>query len=488
MALEKTTKENPEPARHLVAIVGRPNVGKSAIFNRLAGRSIAIVHDQPGVTRDRITAPARSSGEHPFSIIDTGGIGAALDDGFTEQVAAEVDIAMETADLILFVVDGASGISSVDETLARQLRQTNHPVILLVNKIDHDNHASKELEFASLGFDQYQTTSAAHGRGFDELLGRVDEQLGKLPPPTHQIAIPTKEPIKVAIIGRPNVGKSSLINAILGEQRTIVSDIAGTTRDSVDIPYELGGKNFNLIDTAGIRRRTKIDNSVEVFSVMRSERSIRRADICALIVDGAAGITAQDRRIARIILDEGKPCVILANKYDLYHPEGSRQERLEQLTEDIRRELFFLHYAPLVATSALKGQHVKRLFHVVQQVQEAASRPVGTGELNRLFEQAMAKNPPPMRKQKRLNILYASALKSEHDGPIPVPHYVLFINKKNLITDDYQRYLENQIRKQKPFIGLPIKMQLRDRPPKKREGPPKKKQVRGVKRPKNKRQ
>ena len=285
MALEKTNKENPEPARHLVAIVGRPNVGKSAIFNRLAGRSIAIVHDQPGVTRDRITAPARSSGQHPFSIIDTGGIGAALDDGFTEQVAAEVDIAMETADLILFVVDGASGINAVDETLARQLRQTSRPVILLVNKIDHDNHTSKDLDFASLGFSKFQTTSAAHGRGFDELLGRIDDELGKLPPPTYQIAIPTKEPIKVAIVGRPNVGKSSLINAILGEQRTIVSDVAGTTRDSVDVPYELGGKNYNLIDTAGIRRRTKIDNwSKSSVSCVPSAVSVAQTSVPSLLM------------------------------------------------------------------------------------------------------------------------------------------------------------------------------------------------------------
>lgn len=481
MAEQQPKEPVSEPARHLVAIVGRPNVGKSAIFNRLAGRSIAIVHDQPGVTRDRITAPARSDGAHPFSIIDTGGIGMKLDDGFAEQVAVEVDIAIQTADMILFVVDGKEGITTIDQSLALQLRQTELPVILLVNKVDHESHESKDLEFASLGFEESLTTSAAHGRGFNQLDQRIEENLGKLPPATYQISIPTKEPIKVAIVGRPNVGKSSLINAILGEQRTIVSDVAGTTRDAVDIPYELGGKNYNLIDTAGIRRRTKIDNSVEVFSVMRSERSIRRADICALVVDGAAGITAQDRRIARIILEENKPCVILANKFDLYHPEGNRQDRLEQLTEDIRRELFFLHYAPLVASSALKGQHVKRLFHVIQQVQEAAAKPIGTGELNRLLDQAMAKNPPPLRKQKRLNILYASALKSPHDGPIPVPHYVLFINKKTLISDDYQRYLENQIRKQNPFVGLPIKIQLRDRPPKKREGPPKKKQTRGVK-------
>lgn len=452
---------------HLVAIVGRPNVGKSALFNRLAGRRIAIVHDMPGVTRDRITAPARTKGAHPFSIIDTGGIGATLDDGFAAQVEAEVDIAVETADAILFVVDGMEGITTIDEALALQLRRANRPVILVVNKVDHDNHVGKAAEFASLGFDQLQETSAEHGRGFDALEKRLDELLGTLPPPTAIATAPTKDPIKVAIVGRPNVGKSSLINAILGEQRTIVSDVAGTTRDSVDVPFELGGKNYNLIDTAGIRRRTKRDSSVEVFSVMRSERSIRRADICALVVDGAAGVTVQDRRIARTVLEEKKPCVILANKFDLYHPDGRRQDRLAQLTEEIRRELFFLHYAPMVASSALKGQHVNRLFHVIQQVQEASSNPISTGVLNRMVEFAMRKNPPPVRKKKRLNLLYASALKSDRPGPIPVPHYVFFINHNNLMTDDYLRYLENQIRKENPFRGLPIDIEVRARPPKK---------------------
>ncbi|MFT4639709.1 MAG: GTP-binding protein [Verrucomicrobiales bacterium] len=456
-----------EAASHLVAIVGRPNVGKSAIFNRLAGRRIAIVHDQPGVTRDRITAPAKTSGELPFSIIDTGGIGAALDDGFTEQVAAEVDIAITMADLILFVVDGKEGITHIDEILAKQLRKAAHPVILLVNKVDHDKHDGKEMEFTSLGFEHLQATSAEHGRGFDELERRIDGVLATLPPATHLFVRPSKDPIKVAIVGRPNVGKSSLINAILGENRTIVSDVAGTTRDAVDVPFELGGKDYNLIDTAGIRQRTKRDSSVEVFSVMRSERSIRRADICALVVDSANGVTAQDRRIARTIMEEKKPCVILSNKYDLYHPDGRRQERLEQLTEEIRRELFFLDYAPLVALSALKGQHVNRLFHVIQQVQEAAARPVSTGTLNRLLEQALAKNPPPMRKMRRLKILYASALKSDSPGPIPVPHYVFFINNSSLMSDDYARYLENQLRKENSYEGLPIKIQLRARPPRK---------------------
>ena len=462
-----TSRSTESPAGHLVAIVGRPNVGKSAVFNRLAGHRIAIVHDQPGVTRDRITAPARTSGKHPFTIMDTGGIGATLDDVFAEQIAAEVDIAIETADLILFVADGMEGMTTIDESLGQQLRRAHRPVIVLVNKVDHPSHAERELEFTSLGFEHMQATSAEHGRGFDRLEKRIDAILEVLPPPRHRIAEPTKDPIKVAIVGRPNVGKSSLVNAILEEQRTIVSHVPGTTRDAVDLPFELGGKDYILIDTAGIRRRTKRHSSVEVFSVMRSERSIRRADICALVVDGAAGVTAQDRRIARMTLEADKPCVILANKFDLYHPDGQQRDRLAQLTEDVRRELFFLHYAPMMALSAMKGQYVRRLFHVIQQVQEASGRAINTGVLNRLLAEAMAKNAPPLRKQKRLNILYASALKSERPGPIPVPHYIFFINHAHLMSDDYMRYLENQIRQESPFQGLPIKVQLRARSPKK---------------------
>ncbi len=454
---------------HTVAIVGRPNVGKSAIFNRLAGRRIAIVHDQPGVTRDRISAPAKH-GRHPYQVMDTGGIGATLDDGFAEQVAAEVDIAIETADLILFVVDGMEGLTPIDETLARQLRRAGHPVILLVNKLDHEKHDGSEVEFASLGFEVTLRTSAAHGRGFEVLEGAIDDALAGLPAPPAPVAIASsKEPIKVAIVGRPNVGKSSLINAILGEQRTIVSDVAGTTRDAVDVMHQVGGKDYLLIDTAGIRKRTRRDSSVEVFSAMRSERSIRRADICALVIDASSGVTSQDRRIAQTIVEEHTPCVILVNKFDLFHPDGPKRDRLALLTEQVRRDLFFLHYAPVIALSALKGQYISRLFHEINQVQKSASRVINTGALNRLLEEALLRNPPPLRKNKRLNILYASAVKTDKPGPIPVPHYMLFINRKDLLSQDYQRYLESQIRSVSPFEGLPIRMQMKARPPRKKK-------------------
>lgn len=456
-----------DTAAHVIAVVGRPNVGKSAIFNRLAGRRIAIVHDQPGVTRDRITAAAKTRGR-PFFVMDTGGIGAGLDDGFAEQIAAEVDIALAEADLIFFVVDAKDGMTPVDEALAAQLRKAGRPVFLLVNKVDHDAHRALEADFASLGFDHSYPVSAAHGRGFAELLASLERVLATLPPPAALVPTPSDDPIKVAIVGRPNVGKSSLVNAILKSQRTIVSEIAGTTRDAVDVPYRHGEQDYLLIDTAGMRKRTRRDSSVEVFSAMRSERSIRRADICALVVDASKGVTSQDRRIATAIVEAHKPCVVLLNKFDLYHPDASKKDRLAVLQDEVGRDLFFIPYAPLVALSALKGQYVNRLFTEINRVREAAGKTINTGTLNRILERALLKSPPPLKSKKRLKLLYASVAKDDKPGPIPVPRYIFFINHANLLSSGYLRYLEAQIREESAFEGLPIEFQIRDRPPKKK--------------------
>ncbi|MEM7385022.1 MAG: ribosome biogenesis GTPase Der [Verrucomicrobiota bacterium] len=457
--------EKPMPPDHqqpLVAIVGRPNVGKSAIFNRMAGQRIAIVHDQPGVTRDRITAPALHT-SIPYSLMDTGGIGAALDDGFTEQVRAEVEIGLEMADLILFVVDGREGSNAIDDELARTLRKTSKPVLLVVNQVDNPDNEDVLIDFSSLGFRETLAVSAAHGHGFSHLRTLLDEQLEPIAATFPTPGDDAKTPLKIAIVGRPNVGKSSLVNAILKDQRTLVSDVAGTTRDAVDVPYQHGKNHYLFIDTAGIRRRTRRDSSVEIFSVMRSESSIERADVCALVIDSAAGVSVQDRRIARMILEAGKPCIIILNKFDLYHPDGDRSERIALLQEEVGRELFFLHYAPFVALSALKGQQISRLFNGIEKIRSAARNEINTGTLNRLIQQAMARNPPPLRKGKRLKILYAALARTGERAQVPVPHYILFINHKNLVPDSYKRYLENKIREDYPYLGLPILFDWRAR-------------------------
>ena len=295
-----------------VAIVGRPNVGKSALFNRLAGRNIAIVHDQPGITRDRISAPSKR-GNEPFLVWDTGGIGGAGETELLAEVRTAADAAMKEADVILFVVDAQQGLTPIDQELARLLRRSQRPVILVVNKIDHPNHENLDSEFTRLGFSDAVSISAAHGRGIDSLVELAEARLPAITPNEEPVAIP----LSLAIVGRPNVGKSSLINAILSDRRTIVSNIPGTTRDAVDIAYRHGQDDYLLIDTAGIRARGKHSTSVEVFSVMRSERTIRRADLCVLVIDATMGVTSQDKKIAALMQKAHKPSLVVVNKWDL---------------------------------------------------------------------------------------------------------------------------------------------------------------------------
>ncbi|MEM9480161.1 MAG: ribosome biogenesis GTPase Der [Verrucomicrobiota bacterium] len=467
--LQETPEANPDKAtpsrERTVAIVGRPNVGKSAIFNRLAGRRISIVHDQPGVTRDRIAAPCRM-GKAPFTVIDTGGIGAALDDGFAGAVHAEVDIAIETADLIVFTVDGQDGLSPIDLELATLLRKADRPVILAVNKIDEEKHDALSGEFAKLGFERSLSVSAEHNRGFERLVAEIEFQLPEATGAGDIEEDIGSKPIHIAIVGRPNVGKSSMINALLGDERTIVSDVAGTTRDAVDVPFERGGQEYILIDTAGLRQRNKRDSTIEVFSAMRTERTIRRADICALVIDAAAGVTRQDMRIAQAVVEEGKPCVIVANKFDLYHPDAKRHDRLEILREDVGNGLFFLHYAPIVAASALHNENVDRLFREVEQVKHASRQEIGTGEFNRILHELFTINPPPSiktRKYRRLKLLYATMARKDDMRPIPVPEFVMFVNDATLLPDSYARYLENKLREKLPMTGLPLQFKVKGR-------------------------
>jgi GTP-binding protein len=442
-----------------VAIVGRPNVGKSALFNRLIRRKIAIVHDQPGITRDRISAVC-ASGTRPFLLWDTGGILGAGEAELTAQVRRTAGEAFRDSDLLLFVVDAKEGLSPIDEELARSLRKSQKPVVLVINKIDDDKHESLAPEFDSLGFKSTVLISAEHGRGILDLLGAIDRLL---PSPAVDSRSTSPQPLAVAILGRPNVGKSSLINSIVRSERAIVSELPGTTRDAVDVLYQRSGRAFVFIDTAGIRRRGKQSTSVEMFSVMRAERSIRRADLCVLIVDLTAGITAQDKRIAGLIQAARKPAIIVLNKWDLVKPNRNQKQSITKLVEAARQQIFFLDYAPVLITSSLTGEHVSKLFGLIEKVQRAARQHVGTGVLNRLLRQAFEANPPATIRSRRLKLFYAAQSKGKEDRQLQPPEFVLFVNDPRLLSQTYTRYLESRIRQAQPFPGLPIILTLRPR-------------------------
>jgi len=463
-----------------VAIVGRPNVGKSALFNRLAKRRIAIVHDQPGVTRDRIAAPCMATAS-PCMLVDTGGIGATIDDGFGDQVAVEADIAMDTADLILFVVDAHDGLTAIDRALAQKLRKAAAPVLLVINKCDDPRHESASDDFAALGFSGHVPVSAEHGRNFGRLTDAIDAAIAPLADDLAAAEEQARETgIRLAIIGKPNAGKSSLVNAILHDERTIVSDIAGTTRDAVDLPYQFDGEAFTLIDTAGLRPRGKRDNSVEVFSAMRTEKAVRRSDLCVLVVDLASGITAQDRKIARMILDEKKPCLIVLNKFDLYEPKADHKTRIAKATEHVRRELFFLSYAPCVICSAKTGKSVDHVLRQALKIRDGAQGVPGTGHLNRILQAAMDKNPPSLDTslKRRLKLYYATSAVDPSHLAIPVPTIILFVNDKRLMARSYETYLTHQFRVAHPAPGIPVVFSVRSRTRRDWEPPAKKEDFR----------
>jgi GTP-binding protein len=457
-----------------VAIVGRPNVGKSALFNRLIGRRISIVHDQPGITRDRISAVCRR-GTQPFIVWDTGGIAGAGESELTVQVRHAVEEAIHTSDILLFLVDAKDGLSPLDQELARMLRKSRKPVVLVINKIDNERQENLGADFASLGFSQSHSVGAEHNRGISELIQTIDQLLPSAlaaadikhqtsnPPEDGFAAANLKPPVAIAIIGRPNVGKSSLINSILRSERAIVSELPGTTRDSVDISYERGGQKFLFIDTAGIRRRGKQSSSVEVFSVMRAERSIRRADLCILIVDLTMGVTAQDKRIAGLIQKAAKAAIVVLNKWDLIKPKRREKQTIAQLVDETRVRIFFLDYAPVLIASALTGENVQKLFALIENVRHAAQQRIGTGVLNRLLQTAFAANPPPMIAGRRLKLFYAAQASGKQERALQPPEFVLFVNEPRLLPEAYRRYLEALIRKAQPYPGLPIILTLRPR-------------------------
>ena len=453
-------KDTPESVGK-VAIVGRPNVGKSALFNRLAGRNIAIVHDQPGITRDRLAAPC-VRGKRPFTVWDTGGIGGAGEVELRTQVRSAADAAMRESEMILFVVDAQDGLTSIDQELARILRKSKTPVVLVINKIDHPNHEDLESDFARLNFANSIPISAAHGRGISGLLEIIDSLLPASGAITDEPST-TSPPLALAIVGRPNAGKSSLINSILHDARTIVSELPGTTRDAVDIMYERDGERFLLIDTAGIRARSKHSSSVEVFSVMRAERTIRRADLCVLVIDLTSGVTGQDKKIAGLIQKSEKPCLVILNKWDLVKPKRAAKAEMERIASATRDDLFFLDYAPVLIASALTGENVEQLFRLIADIRLAARVRLGTGVLNRLLQAAFEENPPPTIGIRRLKLFYAAQARGDDERTLEALKFILFVNQPKLLSETYGRYLEGRIRAAAPYPGMPVLLNCRAR-------------------------
>src|ERR1700730_15653519 len=447
-----------------VAIIGRPNVGKSELFNRLLGRKIAIVHDQPGVTRDRLSAICTRA-LRPFRLWDTGGVGGASAAELVAHVRRAAEAALHESDVLLFVVDAKQGLSPIDQELARILRKSRKPIVLVINKIDDPKHENLATDFASLGFDNGVSISAAHGRGISELLDAISALLPATTSEIENRESRIENPLSIAIIGRPNVGKSSLINSITRSERAIVSELPGTTRDAIDISYERDGQQFLFIDTAGIRRRGKQSSSVEVFSVMRAERSIRRADLCVLVVDVTAGVTAQDKKIAALIQKARKASIIVINKFDLVKPKRGARSAVDEIVDLTRERLFFLDYAPVLVASALTGEHTDKLFRLIAQVQRAAQKRIGTGVLNRVLREALAANPPPMVSNRRLKLFYAAQASGAQDRRLQPPEFVLFVNDPKLLSETYRRYLEARIREVEPYPGLPILLKARPRSP-----------------------
>jgi GTP-binding protein len=444
-----------------VAIVGRPNVGKSALFNRFAGRNIAIVHDQPGITRDRLAAPC-VRGARPFTVWDTGGIGGAGEVELRTQVRGAADAAMRESSVILFVVDAQDGLTPIDQELARILRKSKTPVVLVVNKIDHPKHEDLESDFARLGFAHTVPISAAHGRGISGLLETIDSLL----PESDAFGDEPSgagRPLALAIVGRPNAGKSSLINSVLHDARTIVSELPGTTRDAVDVMYQRDGEQFLLIDTAGIRARGKHSSSVEVFSVMRAERTIRRADLCILVIDLTSGVTGQDKKIAGLIQKSEKPCLVVLNKWDLVKPKRAAKAEMERIASETREHLFFLDYAPVLIASALTGENVEQLFRLIAEVRRAAQVRLGTGVLNRLLRAAFEENPPPTIGTRRLKLFYAAQARGDEERTLEALKFILFVNQPKLLGETYGRYLEGRIRAAESYPGLPVLLSCRAR-------------------------
>lgn len=426
----------------LVAVVGRPNVGKSTFFNRICGKRISIVKDLPGVTRDRIYADAEWQG-YNFTLIDTGGIELKSDDAMYKHIRKQVEIAVDVADVIVFFVDGKQGLVASDMDVADYLRAVNKPVVLAVNKLDNFTVENMDAvyDFYQLGLGEPIGVSAEQSKGLGDLLDEIVKYFDK-------IESDENDSIKIAVVGRPNVGKSSMVNKILGYERVIVSDVAGTTRDAVDTPFTRNDKNYTIIDTAGLRRKRGVEfDTVESYSVMRSIAAIKRADVVLIIFDSSEEISEQDVRIAGMVHEEGKPCIIVMNKWDVVEKDT---HTIEDYKKTLDNQLAFMDYYVPIFVSAKTGQRVDRIFDVIDKVYENASRRIPTGILNDVIREAVSVNEPPSPSGRRLKILYAT------QTDVNPPKIVIFVNNEKISHFSYRRYLENSLRKAFDFSGTPI--------------------------------
>ena len=433
----------------IIAIVGRPNVGKSALFNKLIGKRISIVEDTPGVTRDRIYGESDWNGRK-FTLIDTGGIEPRTDSEILTFMREQAGIAVSHADVIVFLTDIKTGLTASDQEVAAMLLRSGKPIVLAVNKMDSTGATDPDFyEFYNLGLGDPVAVSALHGHGTGDLL---DECVRYFPPEGEDEE--DEDRIQVAIIGKPNVGKSSLTNKILGQQRTIVSDVAGTTRDAIDSYFENETGKYVFIDTAGMRKKAKVDEAIERYSVLRAQMAIERADVCLILIDAQEGVTEQDTKVAGMAHEAGKASIIVVNKWDLIEKDG---KTMDKMREDVRRDLSYMPYAPILFISAATGQRVDRLFELIQYVNNQAATRITTGMLNSVLADAQTRVQPPTDKGRRLKIYYMT------QAGVKPPHFVCFCNDARLFHFSYQRYLENQIRTVFGLEGTPIKMTIRQK-------------------------
>ncbi len=434
-------------SKPIVAVVGRPNVGKSTLFNQIGKRRLSIVDDMAGVTRDRIYMDAVWLNRE-FTLVDTGGIEIKSADKMLTQIRTQAKIAADEADVIVFVADGRAGLTADDEAVAKFLRGSNKPIVLAVNKIDDVRQDGDIYEFYNLGLGEPIGISASNALNLGDLLDAVVKNF-----PSTEDEARDEDEIRIAVIGRPNVGKSSLVNAMLGEERVIVSDVPGTTRDAIDTHFFADGTKFTLIDTAGMRRKSKIDEPVERYSVIRSLRAIDRADVVLMLIEAPVGVTEQDKKIAGYAHDSGKGCVIVVNKWDIFPNKHDRSTN--RFTDDLRERLGFLQYAPVVYVSALTGQRVDRVTELVKFVAEQQSMRIQTSVLNELIRDAVAVNPPPSKKGKSAKIFFVT------QADIRPPRFILFVNEPELMHFSYLRFIENRLRESFGFEGTPLKFAVR---------------------------